>query len=126
VLEAQAHAADCVCEEGWVVPEQQWAGVAVAALLARAGVQPAACFLKVYAGAYTVLLPLEEALTGGALLARRLHGQPLTLAPGAPLRLVAPGWAGAPSAGPEAHLLDSTHRVMESSPPPRCGDQYGF
>jgi DMSO/TMAO reductase YedYZ molybdopterin-dependent catalytic subunit len=108
VLEAQAHAADCVCEEGWVVPEQQWAGVAVAALLARAGVQPAACFLKVYAGAYTVLLPLDEARAGGALL-----------------RLVAPGWAGAPSAGPEAHLLDSTHRVMESSPPPRCGDQYG-
>ena len=48
-------------------------------------------FLKVYAGAYTVLLPLEEALTGGALLARRLNGQPLTLAHGAPLRLVAPG-----------------------------------
>jgi len=45
-LEAQAHAADFVCEEGWVVPEQQWAGVAVAALLARAGVQPAARFLK--------------------------------------------------------------------------------
>ena len=42
-LGAQAHAADFVCEEGWIVPEQQWAGVAVAALLARAGVQPAAC-----------------------------------------------------------------------------------
>jgi len=108
-LEAQAHAADFVCEEGWVVPAQQGAGVAVAALLARAGVQPAVRFLKVYAGDYTVLLPLEDALIGGARL-----------------RLVAPGWAGAPSAGQEAHLLDSTHRVMESSPPPRCGDQYGF
>ncbi len=80
-LEAQAHAADFVCEEGWVVPEQQWAGVAVAAILARAGVQPTARFLKVYAGAYTVLL------------ARRLNGQPLTPEHGAPLRLVAPGRA---------------------------------
>jgi DMSO/TMAO reductase YedYZ molybdopterin-dependent catalytic subunit len=92
-LEAQAHAADFVCEEGWVVPEQQWAGVAVAAILARAGVQPTARFLKVYAGAYTVLLSLEEALAGGALLARRLNGQPLTPEHGAPLRLVAPGRA---------------------------------
>jgi DMSO/TMAO reductase YedYZ molybdopterin-dependent catalytic subunit len=47
-------------------------GVAVAALLARAGVQRTARFLKWYAGDYTVLLPLASA-----------HG--------APLRLVAPG-----------------------------------
>ncbi|MGE3537787.1 MAG: molybdopterin-dependent oxidoreductase [Candidatus Tectimicrobiota bacterium] len=90
-LAAQAHTADFVCEEGWVVPEQQWAGVAVAALLAHAGVQPAARFLKVHAGDYTVLLPLEAALRGGALLARSLNGQPLTPAHAAPLRLVAPG-----------------------------------
>ena len=90
-LEAQAHAADFVCEEGWVVPEQQWAGVAVAALLERAGVQPEARFLKVYAGDFTVLLPLEEVLTGGAILARGLNGALLTPAHGAPLRLVAPG-----------------------------------
>jgi DMSO/TMAO reductase YedYZ molybdopterin-dependent catalytic subunit len=77
----QAHAADVVCEEGWRVPAQRWAGVAIAAVLARAGVQPAARFLKGHAGDLTVL-PLEEALTGGALL-----------------RLVAPGRAGAPSAG---------------------------
>ena len=92
-LEAQAHAADFVCEEGWVVPEQQWAGVAVAAILARAGVQSAARVLKVYAADFTVLVPLEEALAGGAFLARRLNGTPLTPAHGAPLRLVAPGRA---------------------------------
>jgi DMSO/TMAO reductase YedYZ molybdopterin-dependent catalytic subunit len=113
--------ADFVCEEGWMVPEQRWEGVAVAAILERAGVQPEArrrdCvgagpegpFLKVYAGNFTVLLPLEEggtlhcapsadavagrALTGGALLARRLNGTPLTPEHGAPLRLVAPGRA---------------------------------
>ena len=65
----------------------------MAALLGRAGVLPEACFLQVYAGDCTVLLPLEEALTGGALLARRLNGTPLTRDHGAPLRLVAPGRA---------------------------------
>jgi len=56
-------------------------------------VQPEARLLKVYAGDFTVLLPLEEALTGGALLARCLNGMPLTPEHGAPLRLVAPGRA---------------------------------
>ena len=85
-------------------------GVALAAAVpARAGVPPTAPLWKVYAHDSTVLLPLEGALTGGALL-----------------RGVAPGWAGVPSAGQEAHLLDSTHRVIESSSPPRYGDQYGF
>jgi DMSO/TMAO reductase YedYZ molybdopterin-dependent catalytic subunit len=92
-LEAQAHAADFICEEGWMVPDQQWEGVTVAAILGRAGVQLQARFLKVYAGDYTILVPLEEALMGGAILARRLNGTPLTPAHGAPLRLVAPGRA---------------------------------
>ena len=92
-LGAQAHSADFVCEEGWMVPDQQWEGVAVAAILGRAGVQPEARSLKVYAGNFTVLLRLEEALTGGALLARCLNGTPLTPEHGAPLRLVAPGRA---------------------------------
>jgi DMSO/TMAO reductase YedYZ molybdopterin-dependent catalytic subunit len=92
-LGAQARTEDFVCEEGWMVPEQQWAGVAVAAILGRAGVQPEARFLKVYAGDYTVLVPLEEVLTGGAILARYLNGKPLAPEHGAPLRLVAPGQA---------------------------------
>jgi DMSO/TMAO reductase YedYZ molybdopterin-dependent catalytic subunit len=92
-LGAQARSADFICEEGWVVSDQQWEGVAVAAVLERAGVRPEACFVKVYAGDFTVLLPLAEALTGGALLARYLNGTPLTPEHGAPLRLVAPGRA---------------------------------
>jgi DMSO/TMAO reductase YedYZ molybdopterin-dependent catalytic subunit len=92
-LGAQARSADFVCEEGWMVPEQQWEGVAVAAILGRAGVKPEARFLKIYAGNFTVLLLLEEALTGRALLARRLNGVLLTLEHGVPLRLVAPGRA---------------------------------
>jgi DMSO/TMAO reductase YedYZ molybdopterin-dependent catalytic subunit len=92
-LGMQARSADFVCEEGWTVPDQRWEGVALAAILGRAGVQPEARFLKVYAGDYTVLLPLAEALTGGALLACCLNGMPLTPEHGAPLRLVAPGRA---------------------------------
>jgi len=92
-LAALAHTADFICEEGWMVPEQRWDGIAVAAILGRAGVQPEARFLKVYAGDFTVLVPLEEALTGGALLTRCLNGTPLTREHGAPLRLVAPGRA---------------------------------
>jgi DMSO/TMAO reductase YedYZ molybdopterin-dependent catalytic subunit len=92
-LGAQARATDFICEEGWVVPDQQWEGVAVAAILEHAGVRPEAHFVKVYAGEFTVLLPLAEALTSGALLARCLNGTPLTPEHGAPLRLVAPGRA---------------------------------
>jgi DMSO/TMAO reductase YedYZ molybdopterin-dependent catalytic subunit len=89
-LGAQTHTADGVCKDGWMVPDPQWEGVAVAALLGYAGVQPSARFLKVYAGDLTVLVPVEEALPSGACLAHRLNGTPLTLDHGAPLRLVAP------------------------------------
>lgn len=92
-LETQAYAAPFVCEEGWIVPDQHWEGVEVAAILEHALVEPTARFLKVYAGDFTVLLPLEEALRGGALLAHRLNGKPLSQEHGAPLRLVAPGRA---------------------------------
>jgi DMSO/TMAO reductase YedYZ molybdopterin-dependent catalytic subunit len=105
-LAAQTHTADCLCEEGWMVPEQQWDGIAVTAILGRAGVQPEARFLKVYAGDYTVLMPLEEALAGGALLARRLNG--------APLRLVAPGRAGLYS----VKWVDRLAVLAEEAPPP--------
>ncbi|MGE3535920.1 MAG: molybdopterin-dependent oxidoreductase [Candidatus Tectimicrobiota bacterium] len=92
-LGMQARTEDFVCEEGWMVPTQQWQGVAVATILAFAGVEPAARFLQVQAGQFTVLLPLQEALTSGALLACSLNGAPLTPEHGAPLRLVAPGRA---------------------------------
>ena len=45
-LGTQAHTADFVCEEGWMVPDQQWEGIAVAAILGHAGVQPEARFLN--------------------------------------------------------------------------------
>ena len=75
------------------MPEQQWDGIAVRAILGRAGVRPGARFLKVYAGDYTILMPLAEALTGGTILAHCLNGTPLTPEHGAPLWLLAPGRA---------------------------------
>ena len=75
---AQARSADFVCEEGWMVPEQHREGVPGTAALGRAGVDPVACFLKVYAGNFPVLLPLQEVPHGWAILARTLNGAPLT------------------------------------------------
>ena len=64
-LAAQTHTADGVCEEGWLVPDQPWEGVALAALFGDAGVPPSARLLTVDAGDLTVLVPVEEAQTGG-------------------------------------------------------------
>jgi DMSO/TMAO reductase YedYZ molybdopterin-dependent catalytic subunit len=61
-----------------MVPEQHWEGVPATATLGCAGVDPVACFLKVYAGNFAVLLPLQKVLHGGAILARTLNGTPLT------------------------------------------------
>jgi DMSO/TMAO reductase YedYZ molybdopterin-dependent catalytic subunit len=83
-------AADFACEEGWGVPDLRWEGVPVATVLAQAQPRPEARWLRIGAGDFTVALPLAEAL-GGALLAYRINGAPLTPEHGAPLRLVAPG-----------------------------------
>jgi DMSO/TMAO reductase YedYZ molybdopterin-dependent catalytic subunit len=90
-LERSAPSGDFACEEGWVVPDQQWEGVLVAAALQRAGLLEGARYVRVHAGSYTVVLPLDEVVQGGALLADRLNGAPLPEAHGAPFRLVAPG-----------------------------------
>jgi DMSO/TMAO reductase YedYZ molybdopterin-dependent catalytic subunit len=45
-LAAQTHTAHGVCEDGWMVPAPQWEGVAVAALLGYAGVQPPRVFSR--------------------------------------------------------------------------------
>jgi DMSO/TMAO reductase YedYZ molybdopterin-dependent catalytic subunit len=68
-LGAQAHVEDFRCDEGWIVPEQPWDGVAVAVILGRAGVQPPARFLKVYAGRL-----YGACATGGGAHRRSLTG----------------------------------------------------
>jgi len=60
----------------------------------------------------TVLVPVEEALTGGAFVVRRRNGTPRTLDQGAPLRLVAPGRPCLSS----VTWMDRLERVAEETP----------
>ena len=93
----------------------RWTGVPLRAVLDRAGVQDAAREF-VFFGAdhgeeevefrsrsYTVdqqygrSLPRDRALSDEPLLAYALQGEPLTAHQGRPLRLLVPGWYGAPN-----------------------------
>jgi len=89
-------------EEG--VSTAEWTGVPLAALLARAGLRPAAkelVFHGVDRGldrgiehAFARSLEPAQALGEDVLVAWAMNGQPLLPQHGAPLRLVVPGWYG--------------------------------
>jgi DMSO/TMAO reductase YedYZ molybdopterin-dependent catalytic subunit len=93
----------------------RWTGVPLRTVLDRAGVKPEAREF-VFFGAdkgqeevefrtqkYTVeqqygrSLPRDKALSPEPFLAYALNGDPLTVHQGAPLRLIVPGWYGAPN-----------------------------
>ena len=93
----------------------RWTGVPVRAVLERAGVKPAAREF-VFFGAdkgpeevefrtqkftveqqYGRSLPRDRALSPEPFLAYALNGEPLTRHQGSPLRLLVPGWYGAPN-----------------------------
>ncbi len=89
-------------EEG--VSTAEWTGVPLAALLDRAGLEPAAkelVFHGVDRGldrgiehAFARSLARGEAMRPDVLVAWAMNGQPLLPQHGAPLRLVVPGWYG--------------------------------
>jgi DMSO/TMAO reductase YedYZ molybdopterin-dependent catalytic subunit len=80
------------CTGGWYTV-QEWSGLGVGDLLARAGVQPGARVVRFRsATGYRWSLPLAEART--ALLASHVGGHPLAAGHGSPFRLVAPGRRG--------------------------------
>jgi DMSO/TMAO reductase YedYZ molybdopterin-dependent catalytic subunit len=93
----------------------RWTGVPLKTVLERAGVKPAAREI-VFFGAdkgpedvefrgqtfkveqqYGRSLPRDRALAAEPFLAYALNGQPLTRHQGSPLRLIVPGWYGAPN-----------------------------
>ena len=77
------------CEEGWTVPAQRWAGIALSEVLGLAGPLPEAKFVRVGAGAFVVPLAMED--IQAAVLCDTLNDLPISLEHGAPWRLFVPG-----------------------------------
>lgn len=91
---------DFHCVTTWTHRRIEWSGVRFADLhreiiepLAKPGIDSQFILLKAQDG-YRTSLPLNDLLRDDVLLADRLNGQPLDIAHGAPLRLVAPAHYG--------------------------------
>ena len=82
---------DFRCTEGWSVPDQEWEGVPLSALLEAVGPLPNARYAAVSASDFTVAIALDDA--DSVLLATRLNGADLPQEHGGPCRLVSAGQA---------------------------------
>ena len=91
---------DFHCVTTWTCRSLQWSGFRFPdfyrqIVVPLAGPSPVAAFVVVHGqDGYRSSLPLEDLLGTDVLLADRLNGQPLSIAHGAPLRLVAPAHYG--------------------------------
>ena len=79
---------DFTCLEGWTVPDVQWGGVLLEAVLALADPHADARYVQASAVDFSLPLSLEEA--SRALLAIRLGGDAIPVEHGGPLRLIVP------------------------------------
>jgi DMSO/TMAO reductase YedYZ molybdopterin-dependent catalytic subunit len=80
------------CTSGWVL-RTTWRGTPLAAVLAAAGADPHATFVKIRS-VTGWMVPLERHEIRDALLATHVAGRSLPAGNGAPVRLVAPGRRG--------------------------------
>ena len=101
---------DFHCVTTWTCKDLQWGGIRFSdfyneVVLPLAGPDADATFvvLRGQDGARTSL-PLEDLLASDVLLADRLNGHPLSIAHGAPLRLVAPAHYGYKSVKHLSHI----------------------
>jgi len=95
-LPSAAHTCDFRCVEGWGVDDVPWEGVELRTLTAMAEPAAEAQFVTFHClgDVYRETLSLEQTELPIALLAYRMHGQPLPPERGAPLRLVVPSMFG--------------------------------
>jgi len=68
---------DFHCHEGWSRPGQSYRGVALATLLRLAQARPAARYVTVASGGYSIVLTREQAEDQRVLPALELDGEPL-------------------------------------------------
>lgn len=114
------------CVTTWSVPELPWSGFPLGriwdALHPADGAGPGATGWVMLRGQddYRTMLPLEDLLADGVLLADRLAGEPLGLSHGAPWRLVAPAHYGYKQV---KHLVRIT---WCAAPPARWGAGWRF
>ena len=82
---------DIHCVTSWSRYDNRWRGVLVSDLLALVRPKPEAKFVLFQSyDTYTTNLPLAEFAVPDALLATHWEGEPLTVEPGGPLRVLVP------------------------------------
>ncbi|NEW09844.1 molybdopterin-dependent oxidoreductase [Paenibacillus sp. SYP-B3998] len=91
-LERVVQVSDFHCVTGWSVYKCTWEGIPLKQLLAAAGVQSSAKFVKFYSGdrVYTDALSLDQAGMDDVLVAVLMDGKPIPQKLGGPVRLVVP------------------------------------
>jgi sulfite oxidase len=117
----------------------RWSGVALADVLAEAGLRADAAHIA-FTGAdvsqdahppqpFGASIPVAKATSAEVLLAWEMNDQPLPIAHGAPLRVVVPGWIGARSvkwlqrvtalAEPTDNYFESEYSILPPETDPR-------